>query len=142
MQSQNCYIRVVNGKAFEHPITEENLKQVVKNFDSENLPEGIEKFVRQEPRAINFLETLVGSSYQFVDGVWQDVYDIRPLTEDEKKAKIKFMRDTFPFSNWELDETTGQWIPPIPYPNDGLVYGWDEDKSEWVLVESNFKPSL
>lgn len=142
MQSQNCYIRVVNGKPFEHPITEENLKQVVKNFDPENLPEGIEKFVRQEPRAINFLETLVGSSYQLVDGVWQDVYDIRSLTEDEKKAKIKFMRDNFPFSNWELDEVNGQWIPPVPYPNDGNHYGWDEAKSEWVLIDPNFKPSL
>ena len=27
------------------------------------------------------------------------------------------------------------WIAPIPYPNDGLDYFWDENTLSWVLFE-------
>ena len=37
-------------------------------------------------------------------------------------------------STWILDETTCQWIPPIPYPNDGNSYNWSEENQEWYLV--------
>lgn len=141
-ETQNCYIRVVNGKAFEHPFLESNLKEVVRNFDPENPPAGLEKFVRTPFPMIGFLEVYEGTTYEKIDGVWQDVHKVRPLTEDEKAAKIQFAKDTFIYSDtWELDEVTGQWIPPVPYPNDGLTYGWDEDKTEWVFIEPNFKPS-
>ena len=36
----NFYIRIVDGKPFEHPLSEENLMQVVPNFDPNNLPAG------------------------------------------------------------------------------------------------------
>lgn len=30
------------------------------------------------------------------------------------------------FPSWSLDETTCTWQPPIPYPDDGYYYTWDE----------------
>jgi hypothetical protein len=47
-------------------------------------------------------------------------------------------RDAFippkPFDSWELDEATCLWQAPIPYPEDGGVYTWDEDGGDWVEV--------
>ena len=38
------------------------------------------------------------------------------------------------FASWTLDETTCNWVCPKPYPEDGNIYGWNEDLLEWVNV--------
>ena len=44
-------------------------------------------------------------------------------------------RDAFiapkPFDSWILNEETCQWEAPIPYPTDGLIYVWNNNKTEW-----------
>jgi hypothetical protein len=35
------------------------------------------------------------------------------------------------FIKWILNEETCQWEPPIPYPTDGLLYVWNDNKGEW-----------
>jgi hypothetical protein len=40
-----------------------------------------------------------------------------------------------PYPSWLLDEDTCQWNPPIPYPDDGKDYYWDEDTTSWIEVE-------
>jgi len=46
-------------------------------------------------------------------------------------------RDAFippqPFPSWVLDEDTCLWQPPLPYPEDGGNYRWDEDLFSWEL---------
>lgn len=48
-------------------------------------------------------------------------------------------RDAFispkPFDSWVLDEETCQWAAPIPYPNDGKAYLWDETKINWKELQ-------
>ena len=45
------------------------------------------------------------------------------------------------FQSWILNEDTCDWEAPIPYPNDGQNYLWDESKYQadnttgWVLIE-------
>jgi len=39
-----------------------------------------------------------------------------------------------PYPSWILNETTGLWDAPVPYPNDGKNYIWDEDTQSWVEV--------
>lgn len=45
-------------------------------------------------------------------------------------------RDAFiqpqPFPSWVLDEETCNWAAPVPYPDDGEQYWWDEDAASWV----------
>jgi hypothetical protein len=45
-------------------------------------------------------------------------------------------RDAFippqPFASWLLNEDTCQWDAPVPYPDDGGRYRWDETLGEWV----------
>lgn len=35
-----------------------------------------------------------------------------------------------PYSSWILDENH-DWKAPIPYPNDGLMYVWNEEAHDW-----------
>ena len=39
-----------------------------------------------------------------------------------------------PIDSWELDEATCLWQAPIPYPEDGGEYVWDESEGDWVEV--------
>jgi hypothetical protein len=47
-------------------------------------------------------------------------------------------RDAFippkPYASWILDEDTCYWNPPIPYPDDGNAYNWNEETQEWELA--------
>jgi hypothetical protein len=38
------------------------------------------------------------------------------------------------FLSWTLDEETCNWVSPKPYPEDGKIYGWDEDAQEWLAA--------
>jgi len=38
-----------------------------------------------------------------------------------------------PYPSWSLDENH-DWQPPIPYPNDGLIYDWNEADEDWEAV--------
>ena len=46
-------------------------------------------------------------------------------------------RDAFiapqPYPSWELNEDICQWNAPIPYPDDGKMYNWDEDTTSWLV---------
>lgn len=39
-----------------------------------------------------------------------------------------------PFPSWTLDENT-KWQPPVPMPQDGKLYVWDENGQVWKAVE-------
>ena len=45
-------------------------------------------------------------------------------------------RDAFippqPYASWVLNDSTCLWEAPVPMPNDGEQYTWDEAKGEWV----------
>jgi hypothetical protein len=39
-----------------------------------------------------------------------------------------------PFESWVLDEDTCLWVAPLPYPEDGATYTWNEELFAWELV--------
>lgn len=45
-------------------------------------------------------------------------------------------RDAFipskPYASWLLNEDTCLWIAPVPYPDDGKFYQWDEATLSWI----------
>jgi hypothetical protein len=49
-----------------------------------------------------------------------------------------FERDAFippkPYSSWLLDEDTCLWNAPVPYPQDGKIYLWNEDQISWASL--------
>jgi hypothetical protein len=36
-----------------------------------------------------------------------------------------------PYPSWTLGEDC-QWQPPVPYPNDGCLWTWDEETLTWI----------
>jgi hypothetical protein len=48
------------------------------------------------------------------------------------------IRDAFippkPFPSWTLNEETCLWQSPIPYPNDGKFYTWNEEIGNWEEI--------
>jgi len=40
------------------------------------------------------------------------------------------------YTSWVLNETTCRYEPPVSMPNDGNQYMWDEENTEWTLVNN------
>ena len=40
-----------------------------------------------------------------------------------------------PYPSWVLNSKK-QWEPPIAYPTDGKLYGWNEETGEWLETDS------
>lgn len=38
-----------------------------------------------------------------------------------------------PFPSWQL--VNYRWEPPVPMPDDGQAYYWDEDTTSWQVAE-------
>lgn len=47
-------------------------------------------------------------------------------------------RDAFippkPYSSWILSEESCLWEPPLPYPDDGKRYDWNEETTSWKEI--------
>lgn len=47
-------------------------------------------------------------------------------------------RDAFippkPFESWVLNEATCLWDSPVPHPQDGKSYSWDEESLSWIEI--------
>jgi len=41
-----------------------------------------------------------------------------------------------PYPSWVLNPNTAQWQAPVPKPDDGKMYRWDEDTLSWVETDS------
>lgn len=40
-----------------------------------------------------------------------------------------------PFESWILNESSFNWEAPIPYPEDGEIYTWNEEGQTWDLIQ-------
>lgn len=87
------------------------------------------------------------TSYNTRGGVHYDPETGEPSADQSKAFRKNYAgigftydedRDAFippkPFQSWVLNEDTCLWQSPIPYPNDGATYRWDESLGDWVEV--------
>ncbi len=101
--------------------------------------------IESEELGINFLIQWSGgysnwkqTSYNTYGGV--HVLGGTPLRKNYAGIGFTYdsVRDAFippkPFASWLLNENTCQWESPIPSPNDGKYYVWDETTTSWVEV--------
>lgn len=104
---------------------------VVGNSTLNDLP-----FPDSEPVGVAFCQSLYG-----VDTNWkQTSYN---ANFRKNYAGIGYIYDATldafippkPYPSWLLNTQTCQWEAPIPYPNDGKNYRWDEPTQSWVLLE-------
>lgn len=64
------------------------------------------------------------------------------VTEDTNPVSIGYsyipsvnkFKSPAPYPSWILDTTSYIWNAPIPYPNDGKDYYWDELTTSWTEI--------
>jgi hypothetical protein len=131
------FIRIKDGQPFEHPILGDNFRQAFPNVDTSNLPAEFARFVRVEAPALGAYEKNQTVSYQLVDGVYTDVFACEQMTAEEIATKQQAVKDAWAengFASWAFNEATCSFEAPIPRPNDGKSYQWDEATTSWVEV--------
>ena len=92
-------------------------------------------------------ETYKQTSYNTQCGVYYDADTGMPSVDQSKAFRKNYaglgftydgIRDAFispkPFQDWLLDDFSCCWVSPIPYPNDGNQYIWDDTIHNWVIV--------
>ena len=132
------YIRIKDGLPFEHPILGDNFRQAFPNIDTENLPPEFAKFIRVAPPTIGVFEVYVDTVYELVDGVYTDVHNVRPMTAEEKVARIEQARASLR-PNWTLNEETLQPVMPTrPTVKGAYPYRFDRETNQWL--ESDVPP--
>lgn len=77
---------------------------------------------------------------QNLGGVWVETFMGKA---DKKYAGIGYsydsVKDRFiapkPYDSWTLDDTTGEWQPPVKIPKDLTNKGWSEKDMSWKDIE-------
>lgn len=132
------FIRIKDGVAVDHPIMEENFCQAFPHIDVNNLPPEFAEFVRLEVPALGVYEIYEGTTYEKSGNNFQDFHHIRPMTLEEKTARQNAVKEewtrTGSAASWIFYEDICQFAPPIPKPDDGKVYDWDEETISWIEV--------
>jgi hypothetical protein len=86
-----------------------------------------------ESKGIEFCKQLYGQDTNWIqtsyNSQFRGIYAGIGFTYDP-------IKDVFvppkPHESWSLDSDGFTWIAPIPYPQDGEVYFWNEDILNWV----------
>ncbi len=104
--------------------------QVVVVHNNELLVDGVES----EQKGVNFLQSLYGEDTTWVQTSFNKTFR-------KHFAGIGFSydanKDAFippkPYPSWLLDESTCEWVPPIPSPDafGDYIYVWNEETLSW-----------
>jgi hypothetical protein len=130
-------IQLENGVPVNHPIFVDNFREAFPDVDTNNLPTEFAKFVRVEPPILGAYEVYEGVTYETAGDAFTDVHHVRQMTDAEKTEKQNIIKEKwaeFGFASWVFNENTCNFVPPIPVPNDGKNYRWDEPTISWVEV--------
>lgn len=103
--------------------------QVIVVHNNELMVDGVES----EEKGIEFCQSLFGANTY-----WKQTSYNNSFRKNYAGVgyTYDFQRDAFiaprPYPSWILNEQTCQWQSPIPYPNDGKLYYWDESQQKWI----------
>jgi hypothetical protein len=90
--------------------------------------------VEQEQLGIDFLTELYGAgNYKQTsyNNNFRKQYAGVGYTYDETRNAFIPPK---PYASWTLNESTCQWNPPTPHPDDGKFYIWNETEQRWDEV--------
>jgi hypothetical protein len=79
------YIRLVDGQPVNHPILGDNFCAAFPDIDTTNLPAEFARFERIQPTPGKY-EVILKNTYQFVGDVVKDVWEYRPMTDEERSV--------------------------------------------------------
>ena len=90
--------------------------------------------MEQEALGIDFLTKLTGWA------IWRQTSYNNNMRKNHAGIGYSYdeERDAFippkPYPSWLLDENTCLWDSPIPYPDDGNRYEWNESNQSWDAI--------
>lgn len=132
---EKLYIEVQNGQPINHPILESNLRMF---FGDQLLPEQYIEFIKTPMPEIGVYEIYVGASYQIENDHCVEIHHVRNMNDEEKLNKQNHVKTLFTnhigFSSWTFDENLCRFLPPVPMPEDGNRYEWNEETLSWNLI--------
>jgi hypothetical protein len=103
---------------------------VLNNTDINNLP-----FPASEPIGVDFCRSLYGENTIWRQTSYNNAFRVRYAGVG---YSYDMSLDAFippkPYPSWTLDSQTADWTAPVPYPDDGKIYAWDENTLSWVLA--------
>lgn len=149
MSEQSLFIKLNDDNRPEtHPILEQNLTDLIEDFDPKKPPKGFVKFVKTPVPELHPYER-----YDYLDYVhspelskkygqetWHEVHHIIKLDIYDRNEIIeKFKRLNPKMSDWVFDEATMNLIPPVPKPDDGKEYYWNVDFKAWQENKPNLQ---
>ena len=131
------FIQIRDGMPHEHPIMEDNFLEAFPHIDPDNLPPEFAYFERVQAPELGPYEKNQRVQYeQQANNVYRDVWYCEQMTAEERLAKQNEIKSLWAansgFASWVFDEETCSFKPPIPYPNDGKPYTWDEAATSWL----------
>ena len=103
---------------------------VVNNETIDNLP-----FPESEPMGVAFCQSLLGPTTNWKQTSYNASFrkNYAGIGYTYDPALDAFIPPK-PYPSWLLNTVTCQWEAPVPYPNDGKTYVWDEATLSWVEV--------
>lgn len=86
------FIQIRDNAPYEHPILGDNFREAFPHIDVDNLPPDFARFNRipkPEFKAQDFKVVGDEPTYEWVNGIVQDVWAVRDMTEEERRAAIE-----------------------------------------------------
>ena len=124
------YIEIENGQPKNHPAFEENLLQAFGKIPDRWVP-----FERIERPQLGVYDVFDQEEpvYQVVDGIYKDVWLVRPMTVEEKTTKQQKVKDGWDdyYPSWIFNEDKCGFESPVAYPQNGKRYFWNESVINW-----------
>lgn len=103
---------------------------VVSNNVVNNLP-----FPESEPIGVEFCQSLYGSNTNWKQTSYNNSFRLNYAGIGSVYVEAQ---DAFsvarPYPSWTLNTETMEWEAPVPIPQDGKAYYWDEATLSWVEV--------
>ena len=134
------FIKIKEGQPFEHPILKDNFCQAFPHIDVNNLPSEFARFERVPcPSLVYTTLNNPTPTYQLIDGVVKEVWDVTSMTAEEitiKQNNVKTYWIENGFASWVFNETTCLFDPPLPCPVDDKMYRWDEASLSWIEISN------
>ena len=96
-----------------------------------------ENGIEQEQKGIDFCKLLFGEDTNWVQTSYNSSFrkNYAGIGFSYDQTKDVFIQPK-PYDSWILNETTCNWETPIPMPQDGNFYEWNEETLSWDLINN------
>lgn len=89
----------------------------------------------RESNGIEFCESLLGGTWVQTSYNGNFRKNFAGIGYKYDRQRLAFIPPK-PFDSWILNEDVCLWESPVPYPNDGSRYEWNEETQSWDSINN------